>query len=170
MYIYLYTYKYIYIFKYIFPNTYTFTGMSAMAACERSKVLVIATNQGDISVWSINSTLESAKKALPPISAPLMAPTKCAKFKAHSESISCLLYITERRLIVTVLGVFHVYLFCFSCAKFKAHSESISCLLYITERRLIVTVLGVFHVYFRVYLFCFSWLRRLHHLSMDHHT
>jgi len=76
-------------------------GMSAMAACERSKVLVIATNQGDISVWSISSTLESAKKALPPISAPLVAPTKCAKFKAHSESISCLLYITERRLIVT---------------------------------------------------------------------
>jgi len=128
MYIYLYTYTYIYIFKYIFPYTCIFTGMSAMAACERSKVLVIATNQGDISVWSISSTLESAKKALPPISAPLVAPTKCAKFKAHSESISCLLYITERRLIVTVLRVFHIY------------------------------------------FFCFSWLHRLHHLSMDNHT
>ena len=52
-------------------------------------------------VFDIRGTLESARSALPPISAPLVSPPQRAKFKAHDETISVLIYVNARRLIVT---------------------------------------------------------------------
>ena len=76
-------------------------GICALTACESSRVLIAADNWGMVYVFDIKDTLESAKSALPPTSAPLVGPVQHTKFKTHDETISCLIYVKTRRLIVT---------------------------------------------------------------------
>ena len=76
-------------------------GICALCVCENSKVLIAADNRGELYVYDIHGTMESAKNALPPASKPLVPPNLRTKFKAHAESIPVLLYINTRRLIVT---------------------------------------------------------------------
>lgn len=76
-------------------------GICALTACERSKIFVAADNWGEVYVFDISGTLESAKNALPPTSAQLTSPVQRVKFKAHDETISFLIYVNTRRLVVT---------------------------------------------------------------------
>jgi hypothetical protein len=76
-------------------------GICALTACERSKIFVAADNWGEVYVYDISGTLDSAKNALPPTREPLTSPVQRAHFKAHDETISFLIYVTTRRLIVT---------------------------------------------------------------------
>jgi hypothetical protein len=99
-------------------------GICALTSCEASKVLVAADNWGEVYVYDISGTMDSANTALPPTSEPLTTPVCCAKFKVETPYLSKISFLTCKITIRLTLEV-------------KAHKETITALIYINTRRLI---------------------------------
>ncbi|KAJ1473716.1 WD40-repeat-containing domain protein [Baffinella frigidus] len=77
------------------------TGLGAVAACAKNRVLVVSDNKGFVIVFDINGLVRSSHKALPPMSFMLTGPIEVARFSAHQAPITSLQYVNTRRLIVT---------------------------------------------------------------------